>query len=916
MFLNGVWLCLLFSTLNCQFVLENFTPTCLKSGLTFFRKTWDITYGDYKMILNVCDYIPDSACGQHQKVCLTHSQNPLKIHGNEFINGIDEQLILNSRQCNVSIQLSCSDHLIENPQLRKTGKCEFEVSMMTVDCAPKCMINYRGHLMNFRPLKHTYHVHSKSEHFSVALCGSNQDCNQNGVSSCTITNKSAIIPLSSVDNEQLTFRDDENEIKLHGSFKSSSELVVKTPSKEKKTELEVLIKCNWTLSTPHIIYKEPQNQGKRFSFLMEAKEGCVKVPPQCVINDKFYTYNVTNLHKNNGYWIVEDVPGNKMMILNVCGLLKAKFNPEDNNCNKSSSQICEIHNDTYTNRGSFHQDLAINNERLSISLTDGDVCDGDPSKQLRTEINFICSKSEGKPKFIKEEHCVTYLNWKTSSACPNIIEAKCENKHIDTHHSCTLETSGKLYNLGGLYKKDGKYTVKDKHDGNLEYLLNVCGSVIDEEAPCMQDAMVALKNSSEANLRHKVMSYGGMRNISENAEGLLVIETYGGGNCGKNGAIIYCRSTVYFKCIGYDEGPMLLSKTDSTLEFLWRTNNSCPEIKDKTRCSFKNPFTGFLVDFTQFKSTQLKIKSLTNSTYFFDFCENDKSKCTELDCKYIALNKTIVEYGNETYLEVNINEHCNSSENQFNKTVFKLTCDAILYNEHFEMKYIKNCILLFELKTHLACLEKEPVIKIDEKLSDNTEYKVQPSYKEHDSNFHEQINENHKVIDVPHHNFLTELNCLVKNPNTGYQFNINSLNLNVTSPKCPEIIFNRTKRYVSLIFETEKTCRQTSVASNKFQSIVILNCPNESNDSPRKTEELLKSSDCLENVILQRMEACKLLEETISQKLGSGSVAGIIIGVIAILSVIGLAVYFYLKWRVPGVRSSYYSMPYNKVCII
>lgn len=64
---------------------------------------------------------------------------------------------------------------------------------------------------------------------------------------------------------------------------------------------------------------------------------------------------------------------------------------------------------------------------------------------------------------------------------------------------------GHVYNLTGLYQKNGKYVIEDPKE-NSEYILNICGPAVDDEIPCNDNNLIYLKRTSEPDVRKRYVS--------------------------------------------------------------------------------------------------------------------------------------------------------------------------------------------------------------------------------------------------------------------------------------------------------------------------------------------------------------------------------------------------------------------------
>ncbi|KAG5883181.1 hypothetical protein JTB14_018198 [Gonioctena quinquepunctata] len=680
----------------------------IKNGIQkiiFARKEWQTMDKEkgIELFFNPCEYLDESLCGKNKSVCIQNARDhSILVHGEHF--QLDEERNLNislSRSdCKLTIIPECQENMQEQPQLIRRNKCEFEVKMMSSDCDPiKCSLKHRGEEIDMQPLNQKHIVKSNNKTFSIVLCNTNPDCGIQGVTSCDITDSNNIIPLSSR-NREFRYDENTNEIIQHGTFKG----------RENQRKFELKIKCDWDIKTSEIRYKEVPIQGKYYKFEMKSRHACFRVTPQCEIFYKYYFYDFTTLHRDT-YWKVDNLPNDLEMLLSICGKQRKPPFGSGNNCSSSFSQACHKSAEGYKNMGSIQTKFNIQNEIITTTIIRGDTCKNNKkNEQNSTHIEFRCSKTEENPTFLRYDNCSVSLIWNTPAACPKNNKDSCESIRPVASNT-TVVTAYNIYNLSSLQAKNGNHILKDEENTSLQYELNIGAPVVDDDAPCKKDMMIALKDLSEYNVRHKVKSFGQMKQAYENDKHQLVIETVGGDLCPQQQ--IYYKGKIVLECCDNEtckEDLSILNKTDCTVTFLWKTRAVCSEEKTST-CVFKYPFDDrFLFDFNQMKQSYLEIKD-GNTTYLVDMCQNNESKCSESDCTYVAVDKSLMTHGNKTHLEFSMNKTC-SKDNKFNKTVFELVCDEILNNDHFVLKGLKNCILTFQLKTHVACFDKELVIDV------------------------------------------------------------------------------------------------------------------------------------------------------------------------------------------------------------
>lgn len=84
-----------------------------------------------------------------------------------------------------------------------------------------------------------------------------------------------------------------------------------------------------------------------------------------------------------------------------------------------------------------------------------------------------------------------YITFQNTSSCTHIHKE---------FHDCTFHThNNDYYNLSALNSTE---TITDQ-ERNLEFKFNICGPVLDQDAPCTKDVSVVMKNLSEPNIKYR-----------------------------------------------------------------------------------------------------------------------------------------------------------------------------------------------------------------------------------------------------------------------------------------------------------------------------------------------------------------------------------------------------------------------------
>lgn len=97
-----------------------------------------------------------------------------------------------------------------------------------------------------------------------------------------------------------------------------------------------------------------------------------------------------------------------------------------------------------------------------------------------------------------DENCVSLLcdaDFKEINDCPPMANEK---------FKCVYNFTEKSFDLSKLKRTNGSfYTVLDKDNENIEYLLNVCAGLNVPEAPCLHNTMAVVRKVNERHLANR-----------------------------------------------------------------------------------------------------------------------------------------------------------------------------------------------------------------------------------------------------------------------------------------------------------------------------------------------------------------------------------------------------------------------------
>ncbi|VEN56150.1 unnamed protein product [Callosobruchus maculatus] len=934
------------------------SKTKLGNSFFFTNKMWSATKENVTVYFNLCDKLPGEICGDNIDACVKHKNGTVILKGNldfrvvsllgssekdkRFSLAIENSIgkvAVGSTTLDIQIIDICS--IMKGVEMkieeRILGSTTYHVDMNDPTCP--CTIKIKDKHLDLRPIKGTYSVQSSSNNFSISLCEPNKLCEGVDVTACIIKSGKTG-PLSEMSSEMLEYQKSENQVVLKGKYKKGGI----------KTDFELRLICNWIMTTPKIVYSVPSSQGKNYHFLMESSQACIVENPQCEFstgNPTYYYYNLSSLNNDAGY-MVTNVSDGSSMYINPCGRLK--FRGEKNFCTDTYSQICEVKGNKYLNKGSMLKNYQARAADLSLTYSSGIRCKDNDTKQYETHISFVCSKKDDHPKVMKSDECNLYIKWNTPAACLKARKKDCDEIPEPRRHSCVIEQDGQIYDLSKLAKENSSYVLKDNDDPSIEYLLNVCASVVDFEAVCIKGASVILKDAKEIDIKKRVKLLGKLNSLTKVNE-KLVIDATNGHPCDHG----EYSSKIVFICSEKEEAPILAKKTNCNFEFLFKTKYACGNQTvpgEGAACSFKHPSTSQMFDFKNPEENVIAVP-LKNTLYYFNICRTEpQAKCSNGECLYVQPKKLLFVHEGKKYLDFQLNRTCKSSD-EFNRTLIELLCEpGVESNDRSTILNIANCILYLTPVISQACsTNKNTEDQTDSPDIEKTKYSIgnidshdkplkyedqqlgtledkknstknAESVKKGDFDVEvktkvssEKTDERKKKeeVDVEVNTKLPKqdavipekkLNCtsFIKNNDTGYIFDISSLKTPVEIIGCPSIAFNYSNNSVSITYPTKNICMKVRSTDSKYN--VVMKCV------PGSDYKIVRD-DC-NQIIVNNLDACKLLERIpTSGSYSKGAVAGITITVILILGiVVTVAVLAYV--RIYRKRISYGSVSYEK----
>uniref|UniRef100_A0A8C1I7W5 Insulin-like growth factor 2 receptor n=1 Tax=Cyprinus carpio TaxID=7962 RepID=A0A8C1I7W5_CYPCA len=220
-----------------------------------------------------------------------------------------------------------------------------------------------------------------------------------------------------------------------------------------------------------------------YNFKWYTSYACPERPHECVVTDPktLQQYDLSSLAVSNGgrNWQAmqsSDPSGPRKYYINICRPLKAVPG-----CDRRAS-VCEVKFEADKQEG-LSEKVEISNlgiakkgpvieeeNQLMLVYTNGSVCEADGvMTTYTTRIHFVCSSgTTSGPRFLMNQNCIVDFFWDTEAACAiSTVE--------DTNQTCSVKdpNTGFEFNLKPLASENG-YRV-NAH--GKDFVVNICGSV-------------------------------------------------------------------------------------------------------------------------------------------------------------------------------------------------------------------------------------------------------------------------------------------------------------------------------------------------------------------------------------------------------------------------------------------------------
>ncbi|XP_012940789.1 cation-independent mannose-6-phosphate receptor [Aplysia californica] len=319
-------------------------------------------------------------------------------------------------------------------------------------------------------------------------------------------------------------------------------------------------------------------------FRVETALACASKPVDCVVQDREgRQYDLTPLARSTGNWVVIDTRSTHKDLryhINVC----RPVNPTaEMTCPGGAVGGCQTSTNSQSHGFSLgyvqsQPVVAPDGGAISIRYTGGDKCHKGTEKEAfrSTQITFICASVEGSPTFEGESDTCEYsFVWRTPSACAQHVETGTNCKVIDPLYNFEFD-------LSPLRKTTNNYKVKGDE---YEFLLNVCGPLVNGPGSCSGAHVGACQNGSTLKSPIETGMYNS--NPIYDSGQISLVYSDGRSSCHHK----YNRTTViYFLCDHSESGEggprYVEEQSDCTYVFEWPTQRACPP-HQVTDCTFR-----------------------------------------------------------------------------------------------------------------------------------------------------------------------------------------------------------------------------------------------------------------------------------------------------------------------------------------
>ncbi|XP_066532658.1 cation-independent mannose-6-phosphate receptor isoform X2 [Hoplias malabaricus] len=573
---------------------------------------------DVDFYINVCRNLnrAQSNCVRDSAACLTNGSKSFSMgkpdKALELISkdrlrlryeGEDEIELCGGHKPAVTITFICPSRRQQasDPKLTAKTNCRYEIEWVTeYAChreyleSPNCRLTNKQHDISI-DLTHLIHgsgdlpytaeakIGKDSYTFYLNVCGETKggECHddQGFVSSCQEKDTGKVRAVAGrMKNQTLRYSDGDLTLIYPGGSKCSSGF-------QRMTIIN--FECNSTAGNGHPVFAGETDCTYYFNW--QTAYACEKENKTlCRVTKGKKHYNLSPLTRyaeadspnpaQNWEAVVANVPDTdlKHVYINVChNILKQDVTsscPED-------AAICAVGKEEPISLGKYlsSPEMDLQGRDLRLIYTDGGPCRTDT--KIKTIITLKCKPGdrESPPvmRSVSGDGCVYEFEWQTAAACVLSTASGDNCKVEDTN-------AGFSFDLTPLRKANGSYY--NVSDGQYDYFINVCGGVQTGNCPSTAGACQAEKSKKNywnlGEFNSKLSYYDGMIQLD-----------YTNGSAYNNKQHTQRATHISFLCdreAGPGE-PEFQAEDDFTYNFKWYTSYACPEKAQE--CVVTDPVT-------------------------------------------------------------------------------------------------------------------------------------------------------------------------------------------------------------------------------------------------------------------------------------------------------------------------------------
>ena len=707
---------------------------------SLYNKTMDhkVNINGTDFIFNVCGSLL-SPCTGSNEVCFEHEKDLSYDDGSLTMRHTSKQKCPSSPDINMtaSINFLCehgANHVSPKPSLLE-DPCEVEVEWRTeLACPPhqevQCSVSTSQGLVDLSPLSRpgeNYQVPSDGGgDFTINVCRS---LVHTAISHCPYSSAACFTKTVEgvTDSNNLGQLASGPQVDPDGKIFITYKLgsVCLHPN-DNRNHIETVIyfKCaeNVTDSSPQFV---DQNLCQYIFQWSHAAACPVKqaISGNCTVTSPIsgFTFNLTSLHKKDGNYNRKGTHHhlNYNVDFNICG-------PVTNSSCKAGSGVCSVDSE---DMGQANGDLAIIDEQLTLTYSNGDSCKGSDgeSSTMETQINFICpprrtlasGNHEGDAPILVQRNtkCNTAIEFYTDLACDHQVY-------------CEVAKDNAIYSLTRLRQHQRNYHVRNKEPDQPEFVLNVCGPLVPTDVP-----------------RAKCTQHGACSRIDDRYQGLgrvqgtpymgknghLVIDYRDGGVCGNRGE--QWHTQIIFTCdrsrrlnaehpLGQ---PQHVSTGDCLTVFKFPTVLACndtttDQIVVPDSCKIYHPKTQDYVDIHALVGRhphQIEDPDFKQGERFFEIQPCGRvSSCGGAICLIHTSTNQSESLGSlsdfmydptldSVRLRYTNGDVCNSRTQKTWSSKIYYTCDHRAGVGSPTIRETYDCLVIFDWRTSVFCLEKD-----------------------------------------------------------------------------------------------------------------------------------------------------------------------------------------------------------------